>query len=130
MTETHATDPYVSPYTGRVIDEWLEDDIELHDVDGDEIGKVVEVNPDFVVTYANSGFLGLGEPRIYYIPRDQIAREDEDDWYIGLDKDEIESMSWRVLPADSEWAEDWRAGEPAWRTERPRGTRIRRYEDL
>ena len=30
---------------------------------------MVEVNPDFIVTYANTGFLGLGETQVYYIPR-------------------------------------------------------------
>ena len=106
MTEHH-----VSPYTGRPISEWLDEEIDLHDADGDEIGNVVEINPDFVVAQAATGFLGLGEPRTYFVPRSYVAREDGDDWYLSIDKDEIESMSWTQVPAESAWAKDWHEGK-------------------
>jgi len=73
------TEQQISEYTGRPIEEWLDEDIELYDVDGDEIGNVVEINPDFIVGQANSGFLGLGEPKIYFIPRSYVGREEGDD---------------------------------------------------
>lgn len=120
-----------SPYTGRPITEWLDEDIELHDNDGDEIGNVVEVNPDFIVAQANTGFLGLGEPRTYFIPRSYVAREDGDDWYLSIDKDEIESMNWTNTPKDSAWGSDWRDGK--YTGDADAGyegrTRLRRYEE-
>ena len=122
-----------SPYTGRPVEEWYDYEIELHDADGDKIGDVVEVNPDFVVVQASTGFLGLGEPRTYFVPRDQIAREDEDDWYLSIDKDDIESMSWTGTPSDSRYAEQWsenRVTDYETRDEAQRGrTRLVRYEE-
>jgi uncharacterized protein (TIGR02271 family) len=124
------TDQYTSPYTGRPVDEWLTDEIELHDADGDEIGNVVEVNPDFVVAQSDGGFLGLGERRVYFVPRSYIAREDGDDWYLSIDKDEVEAMDWRQAPTQSEWAQEWSGGEASIDTfERQGGTRLRRYEE-
>jgi uncharacterized protein (TIGR02271 family) len=122
------TDQYVSPYTGRPISEWLDEEIELHDADGDEIGNVVEINPDFIVAQASTGFLGLGEPRTYFVPRSYVAREDGDDWYLSIDKDEIESMNWTAAPSDSAWSQDWQEGKLD--TDTGRGqTRLRRYEE-
>jgi uncharacterized protein (TIGR02271 family) len=122
------TDVKRSPYTGRPVEEWLDREIVLHDADGDEIGNVVEINPDFIVCQANTGFLGLGEPRIYFIPRAQIGREDDNDWYINIDKDQIESMSWRQAPTSSAWATDWH--DTNIRQKFGRGqTKIRRYEE-
>jgi uncharacterized protein (TIGR02271 family) len=126
VTDRQAT----SPYTGRPIDEWLDERIELKDADGDKIGDVVEVNPDFVVAESDGGFLGLGERRVYFVPRSHIAREDDDDWYLSIDKDEVEAMDWRNAPTESTWATDWRQGEASLDTmERREGTRIRRYEE-
>jgi uncharacterized protein (TIGR02271 family) len=122
-----------SPYTGRPVDEWLTQEIKLHDADGDDIGQVVEINPDFVVAESDGGFLGLGEQRTYYIPRDQISREDEDDWYLNIDKDDIESRGWDQPPSQSAWSQDHdRTGGERMggeRADRRGGTRIRRYEE-
>jgi uncharacterized protein (TIGR02271 family) len=117
-----------SPYTGNPITEWYDYEIELHDADGDEIGNVVEVNPDFIVVQASTGFLGLGEPRTYFIPRDQVTREDEDDWYLSIDKDEIESMGWLAAPTSSRYAEVW-AENRVTDYERSDRTRLIRYEE-
>ncbi len=125
------TEQKVSPFTGRPIIEWIDDEIELHDADGDEIGNVVEINPDFIVTYANTGFLGLGEPRVYFIPRESVARMDEDDWYLNIDQDQIEAMNWRGAPGVSPWSADWTEGSRAYDLHPWRGqTRVRRYEDI
>jgi hypothetical protein len=125
------TEQKVSPFTGRPVIEWIDDEIELHDTDGDEIGNVVEVNPDFIVTYANTGFLGLGEPRGYYIPRDNISRMDDDDWFLNIDQDQIEAMSWRIPPDASPWSDEWTQEQLAYDLHPWRGqTRVRRYEDI
>lgn len=118
-----------SPYTGRPVDEWLDREIQLKDADGDDIGKVVEINPDYVVAESDGGFLGLGERRTYYIPRDQVMREDEDEWYLNIDKDEIESKGWLQPPTESTWSQDRDMGETAQPEGRRGGTRIRRYEE-
>ncbi len=123
MRDTQQT----SPYTGRPVDEWLTEEIELHDSDGDEIGKVVEINPDFIVAESDGGFLGLGEKRVYYIPRDQVTREDEDDWYLAVDKDQLEAMGWTQAPTQSAWSQDYQSGYE--NVDRRGGTRIRRYEE-
>jgi uncharacterized protein (TIGR02271 family) len=127
MSDRQAT----SPYTGRPIDEWLDERIELKDADADRIGDVVEVNPDFVVAESDGGFLGLGERRVYYVPRSHIAREDGDDWYLSIDKDEVEAMEWHNPPTHSTWAQEWSQGEASLDTmeRREKGTRIRRYEE-
>ncbi len=117
-----------SPYTGKAMSGWYDYEIELHDADGDKIGNVVEVNPDFIVAQANTGFLGLGEPRNYFIPRSYISREDEDDWYLSIDKDQIESMNWTNAPTDSDWSSDWRDGNSTLEAREGR-TRLRRYEE-
>jgi uncharacterized protein (TIGR02271 family) len=125
----------VSPYTGRPITEFLDQEIELHDADGDEIGNVVEINPDFLVVQTSTGFLGLGEPRNYFVPRSYVSREEGDDWYLSIDKDQLESMNWGSAPTDSAWAADYSEGAELQATdtdtsyERQGGTRMRRYEE-
>ena len=119
----------VSPYTGRPIVEWLDEDVELHDADGDEIGDVVEINPDFLVVEAGSGVLGLGESRVYFVPRSYVAREEGDDWYLSIDKDELESMNWRQAPTESAWSGEWAEGQQAPAEEGRGRTRLRRYEE-
>lgn len=118
-----------SPYTGRPIDEWLDRDIDLYDVDGDKVGDVVEVNPDFIVAESDGGFLGLGERRTYYVPRDRVSSKNEDSWYLDIDKDEIETMNWTAAPSRSDWSADWQTNAPPWRDEHQTGTRLRRYEE-
>ena len=62
------------------------------------------------------------------MPRDQVIREDEDDWYLSIDKDEIESMGWLAAPTTSRYAENWSEGHtPDY--ERSDRTRLIRYEE-
>lgn len=124
------TEQSTSPYTGRPIAEWLDEDVELHDADGDKIGNVVEINPDFIVAESDGGFLGLGERRVYFVPRSYVDRQEGDDWYMSIDKDQVEQMDWRQAPSDSAWASEWTQGEASLDAmERREGTRIRRYEE-
>ena len=124
------TQPFTSPFTGRPVIEWIDSELALHDSEGSDVGNVVEINPDFVVTYANAGFLGLGEPRVYFIPREFIGRIENDDWYLTVDKDQLEAMGWRAAPNTSPWSDDWAEGEMAYDLHPWRGqTRVRRYEE-
>ncbi len=128
MPDQYMPEQTASPYTGRPISEWLDEDIELHDEDGDEIGNIVEINPDFVVAHTTTGFLGLGDPKLYFVPRSYVAREEGDDWYLSIDKDQVESMRWEQAPADSAWSTDWREGRLTADTGKGQ-TRLRRYEE-
>ena len=90
-----------SPYTGRPIVEWFDDTYTLRDRDGDKVGDIVEINPDFIVAESDGGFLGLGERRTYYVPRGHLASSEGSDWYLDIDKDQIEDMNWSSAPTDS-----------------------------
>jgi len=118
-----------SPYTGRPVDEWLTQEIELYDAGGEEIGKVVEINPDFIVAETAGGFLGLGERRTYYIPRDEITRQDENAWHLTIDKDHLELTGWTQPPGQSAWSQEYDRDRQVETTQRRGGTRIRRYEE-
>ncbi|CAN5120338.1 hypothetical protein BH24CHL7_BH24CHL7_10170 [soil metagenome] len=116
-----------SPYTGRPVDAWLTEDLELHDAEGDEVGRVMEINPDFIVAETGAGFLGLGERHLYYVPRDQVSRADDGDWYLAIEKDQLEWAGWTQAPAESAWSQEWEEGAAP--VQRSVGTRIRRYGD-
>jgi len=90
-----------SPYTGRPIVEWFNEPYMLRDRDGDKVGDIVEINPDFIVAESDGGFLGLGERRTYYVPRGHLTSTDGTDWYLDIDKDQIEDMNWSSAPTDS-----------------------------
>jgi uncharacterized protein (TIGR02271 family) len=117
-----------SPYSGRPVVDYLDEAYTLYDADGDKIGEIVEANPEFVVAESDGGFLGLGEHRTYYVPRTHI-REDARDWYLSIDKDDIEAMGWTNAPADSQFTEAWwqRYGTEA--AGQPGGMRMVRFEE-
>jgi uncharacterized protein (TIGR02271 family) len=133
-----------SPYSGQQVVDVLDETYELHDTDGDKIGDIIEINPEFLVVRTGGGLFG-GDERMYYVPRRAIAREDGDDWYLGIDKSELDNMAWDRPPTSSEWSlgqdrsaeQDWQAEQTS--TETPptatssgddrTGTRIRRYEE-
>jgi uncharacterized protein (TIGR02271 family) len=99
-----------SPYTGRPIVDWFDEPYTLRDRDGDKVGDILEVNPDFIVAQSDGGFLGLGERRTYYIPRSYLTSTDGTDWYLNLDKDVVEDMNWTTAPTESRWSNDqWQA---------------------
>src|SRR4051794_8301702 len=108
MTDTAQ---YTSPYTGRPISEWI-DPIRLVDVEGDNVGEIVEVNPDFVVVKEGHW---LAEDEYYYVPRGQVT-EGSDSWSLTVDKDDLEknySGQWAQPPQDSAWSQDtYRSGQP------------------
>ncbi|MDP8905835.1 MAG: YsnF/AvaK domain-containing protein [Chloroflexota bacterium] len=104
----------------------MTEEVELHDANDDEIGKILEINPDFVVAEVGGGFLGFGERRLYYIPRSHVSQTDDDDWQLNVEEDQLDAMGWTSPPTESAWSQDWSVDErPALRG----GTRIRRYEE-
>jgi uncharacterized protein (TIGR02271 family) len=99
-----------SPYSGRPVVEWFDEKITLRDVNGDKVGEVVEINPDFLIAESDGGFLGLGERHHYYVPRSYITREETSDWYLSVTKDEAKDLDWRQSPQESSYTGgDWRA---------------------
>ena len=85
-----------SPYTGREIEEVVDEKYYLFDADGDKIGDIVEFGPEYAVARKDGGL--FGEERVYYVPRREIAREDGTDWYLSIDKDELDDMDWSERP--------------------------------
>jgi uncharacterized protein (TIGR02271 family) len=126
------TTQMTSPYTGRPITEWI-DPIRLEDVNGDKVGEIVEVNPDFVVVKEGHW---LADDEYYYVPRAQVT-EGPESWSLTIDKDDLErsySRQWAQPPQESAWSQDtYRGGQPieSYGTgdEQPGRTRLRRYEE-
>ncbi len=86
-----------SPYSGReVVGELGE--VDLYSSDDEKVGRILEVNPQFVVVERGGGFLSSPEP--FFIPRDQIGSEDGDRWYLTVAKDQIDTIGWDERPAD------------------------------
>jgi uncharacterized protein (TIGR02271 family) len=95
----------VSDYSGRPIVGYADEQYTLKDSDGNEIGDIVEVNPDFIIVESSGGFLGLGEQRTYYVPRSAISREEGTDWYANVRKDDLDTMGWTDAPSGSSYAQ-------------------------
>jgi len=78
-----------SPYSGReVVGELGE--VDLYSSDDEKVGRILEVNPQFIVVERGGGFLSSPEP--FFIPRDQIGSEDGDRWYLTVAKDQIDTI--------------------------------------
>jgi len=126
------TTQQTSPYTGRPISEWI-DPIRLEDVNGEKVGEIVEVNPDFVVVKEGHW---LAEDEYYYVPRAQVT-EGPEAWSLTIDKDDLDatwSRQWAQPPQESTWSQDtYRSGQPieSYGTgdEGAGRTRLRRYEE-
>jgi uncharacterized protein (TIGR02271 family) len=120
-----------SPYSGRQVTDYMDDDYQLMDVDGDELGKIVEYNEEFVVVERGGGFLGLGEKDNLFVPRQEITREEGNDWYLSINKDDLEARGWSERPQGN--ATDGDSQSHGENGDLGRGasgsTRIRRYEE-
>ena len=114
-----------SSYSERPVDEWLTEDLRLRDAEGDDVGSVLEINPDFIAAEAGSGFLGLGERRLHYVPRDQVSLADDGHWYLAIERDQLEWAGWTQPPAGSAWSHEQENAAPV---RHDGGTRIRAYE--
>jgi len=87
-----------SPYSGREVTDYLDGDYRLRDAEGDEVGRIVEINEDFIVVERGGGLLALGERNNVYVPRENIVREDDTDWFLNIDEDQLDSMGWTERP--------------------------------
>jgi len=85
MTERN---PYTerSPYSGReIIGEIGE--IDLYSSDDEKIGRILEVNPQFLVVERGGFLSGKSE---YFISREYVASESGDRWMLSVGKDELD----------------------------------------
>jgi uncharacterized protein (TIGR02271 family) len=64
--------------------------------DGDKVGKVVAVDPSYLVV--EKGFFF---PTDYYVPRNAIANYDGDKAYLTVTKDQALNQAWDVAPGAS-----------------------------
>jgi len=78
--------------SGRPVVEWMED-LTLCSRDGEKIGHIDEVNPQFFVV--SKGLLGREQ---LYLPRTGDERREEDRVYVSLTKDEIDGGDWSQRP--------------------------------
>lgn len=72
----------------------------VYGADGDKVGKVVAVDPSYVVV--EKGFFF---PTDYYIPVSAIASATEDEIYLTVSKDEALNQAWDRAPVATEYAE-------------------------
>jgi uncharacterized protein (TIGR02271 family) len=116
-----------SPYTGEPVVDWLDQELKLRDANGNEVGRILEINPDFLIVETGGGFLGLGERETLYVPRSQVLAEDDDrSWVLGVPWDSVERTAWSTPPSASTWS----ATVPeVLGDDRPAGTRLVRYEE-
>lgn len=118
--------------------DWSEQGYELYDADGDKIGDIIEVNPDYLVVQYEKGLLemlGFEDPSTTYVPRSAIAREDGERWYLNIEKDRLEEQrAWTTRPEGSRYGEstahdydsdEFRATDEGG----PRRTRLVRHEE-
>ena len=119
---------------GAAVFEWADRLYELRDIDGNKIGDVVEVNPDYLVAESDGGFLGLGERRRYYVPMANTDRDPKGHYRVSIIKDDAPAMAWGQPPTGATWSSPaWRtrlrADYPAYDEERSDATRLIRWAD-
>jgi len=70
----------------------------VYAADGDKVGKVVAVDPNYIVVEK-----GLFFPTDYYVPTSAIASATEDDLYLTVSKDEALNSGWNGRPGEATW---------------------------
>jgi uncharacterized protein (TIGR02271 family) len=74
---------------------------EVVGADGEKVGKIVAVHPNYVVV--EKGFFF---PTDYYVPTSAIAREEGDRVVLSMDRDEALAQNWDEVPTDIAAGED------------------------
>lgn len=77
-----------SPYSGaEVINETAP--IDLYSNDDEKVGRILEVNPQFLVVERGGFLSGKSE---FFISREYVASESGDRWYLSVGKDELDTI--------------------------------------
>ncbi|MGH2558929.1 MAG: DUF2382 domain-containing protein [Thermomicrobiales bacterium] len=80
----------------RTTQQWnMPEGTEVFGVEGDKVGKIVAIQPTYVVV--EKGFFF---PSDYYIPRSAIANFDGENVYLAVTKDEALNQQWAEAPPD------------------------------
>jgi hypothetical protein len=79
---------------------------EVLDLNGDKIGSVSDIGPNFLEV--STGFLGLGEH--LYVPFDAVTRVQDHDIFLDVTKDEVHHRGWNQAPAEAAAQEGVLAG--------------------
>jgi uncharacterized protein (TIGR02271 family) len=74
------------------------DGMNVYGSDGDKVGEVDAVEPDYFVV--RKGFFF---PEDHYIPRTAVANFDEENIYLSYTKDEVLSQNWTTEPEAGTW---------------------------
>jgi uncharacterized protein (TIGR02271 family) len=104
-----------SPYSGREIVGEL-GEIDLYANDGEKIGRILEVNPQFLVVERGGFLSGRSE---FFIAREYVASESGDRWTLSVGKDELDSIGSDERP---EMRADTQQGSTEERAASPRTT--------
>ncbi len=107
-----------SPYSGREIVGELGElgEIDLYSNDDEKIGRILEVNPQFLVVERGGFLSGKSE---YFIAREYVASESGDRWTLSVGKDELDSIGSDERP---EMRADTQQGSTEERAASPRTT--------
>jgi len=77
-----------SPYSGaEIVGEIGE--IDLYSSDDEKVGRILEVNPQFIVVERGGFLSGKSE---YFISREYVANESGDRWSLSVGKDELDAI--------------------------------------
>jgi uncharacterized protein (TIGR02271 family) len=118
--------------SGRPVVDVIEEGLELYSSDGEKLGHIDEINPEFFVVSA--GFLGRKQ---MYLPRSAEERTDGNKVFLNLSRDDIEAQDWSQS-GDSEWGQsssEYEGPRPGQQSAAKgdqmssQGTRVRRYEE-
>ncbi len=77
-----------SPYSGAEIVGEL-GEIDLYSNDDEKIGRILEVNPQFIVVERGGFLSGKSE---FFIAREYVASESGDRWTLSTSKDELDTL--------------------------------------
>lgn len=83
-----------SPYSGAEIVGEL-GEIDLYSNDDEKIGRILEVNPQFLVVERGGFLSGKSE---FFIAREYVASESGDRWMLSVSKDELDTLGTNERP--------------------------------
>jgi uncharacterized protein (TIGR02271 family) len=83
-----------SPYSGaEIVGEIGE--VDLYSSEDEKVGRVLEVNPQFLVVERGGFLSGKSE---FFIPREYVASESGDHWMLSVGKDELDTIGTNERP--------------------------------
>jgi uncharacterized protein (TIGR02271 family) len=81
-----------SEYSGREVVDVIEGGVELYTADGDRVGDVLEISPEFLVV---DGGMFDGER---FISRSAVERTEGNSYYLNVGRDQLDSIAFTERP--------------------------------